>query len=286
MAKYLILDKSIFQGTSTTDLRQLAETHNVVLPETMLYECVTTEKREKVAILDRCRDVILAGAVFCPAISSVVHVEAKELRPYGPLVDPELGVAVRRTFQSNPRPYDPNGVERRSRNEQAFVDHIKTNIPMITDLLKADDPEGFQDEIDRWGDDIDGSRPERLQERIRFMDSVDLHKVANTMLPGMTSKPEEFCLSGDWISWHFVRVALVWLREREFCHQARGRMKRRDLEHDSCDIQYVTFLSRTDGLLMHDLLWQDIAKAAFPGKDVFSSLEEVPESYRCDWMEA
>jgi len=59
-------------------------------------------------------------------------------------------------------------------------------------------------------------------------------------------------------------------------------MKRRDIEHDSCDMQYVTFLSRTEGLLMRDLLWQDIAKAAFPDKDVFSSLEEVPESYRCD----
>jgi hypothetical protein len=34
---------------------------------------------------------------------------------------------------------------------------------------------------------------------------------------------------------------------------------------------------------MHDLFWQHLAKAAFPEKKVFSSLEEVPESYRCDW---
>jgi len=26
-----------------------------------------------------------------------------------------------------------------------------------------------------------------------------------------------------------------------------------------------------------------LTRAAFPEKDVFSSLEEVPESYRCDW---
>ncbi|MGE5295203.1 MAG: hypothetical protein ACM3VT_10280 [Solirubrobacterales bacterium] len=40
----------------------------------------------------------------------------------------------------------------------------------------------------------------------------------------------------------------------------------------------------TDALLSKDKGMGDLARAAFPEKDVFSSLEEVPESYRCDWM--
>jgi hypothetical protein len=282
MTKYLILDKSIFQGTSTRDLCKLAETHSVVIPETLFYECVTTEEREKGRMLDRCCQTVLAGAFFCPTLSSVVHTEAKELRPYGPLVDPQHSEAVRHSFRSNVKPYDLDGVERTQQNEQAFVDHMKSNIAKITDLIRANNRKALEEEIKGWGEDIDGSRIERLHEHIQLLNSVDLHGAANTLLPGMTSRPEEFCLSGDWISWHFVRVALLWILERSYCHQSRGRMRRRDLEHDSCDMQYVTFLSRMDGLLMRDLLWQDVAKIAFPEKDVFSSLEEVPESYRCD----
>jgi hypothetical protein len=284
--KYLILDKSILHGTSTADLREFVQAHSVIFPETLFYECVTTAREEKDAMLARCREVFLAGAHFCPTLSSIVHAEARELRPYGHPVNREHTAAVKQTLQSNVRPYDLYGVETKWQNEQAFVDHVRTNISRITDLAEADHPETLQDEIKRWGDDIDGSRLERLQDRVSFLDSKDLHEAANTLLSGMTSKPTEFCLSGDWISWHFVRVALLWLLEREFCHQVRRRMKRRDLEHDTCDMEYVTFLSRTDGLLMHDLLWQDIAKAAFREKDVFSSLEEVPESYRCDWAAA
>lgn len=49
-------------------------------------------------------------------------------------------------------------------------------------------------------------------------------------------------------------------------------------------MEYVLLLSRADGITTCDKeLVEPLARAAFPGKDVFSSLEEVPESYRCDW---
>jgi hypothetical protein len=55
-------------------------------------------------------------------------------------------------------------------------------------------------------------------------------------------------------------------------------------EHDYQDIEYVLLLSRADGIITRDKkLVEPLARAAFPEKDVFSSLEEVPESYRCDW---
>ena len=116
-----------------------------------------------------------------------------------------------------------------------------------------------------------------------FVDSQDLHDVASKMFAETTCCPEAFCLSREWIAWQFLRVFSIWVLERAFLHQLRGTMKRRELEHDWADMSYVTFLSRADGLLMHDRFWQDLARAVFPEKDVFSSLEEVPESYRCDW---
>jgi len=44
-------------------------------------------------------------------------------------------------------------------------------------------------------------------------------------------------------------------------------------------------LSRADCLLTSDEGCSRLAKAAFPEKDVFSSLEEVPEDYLVDWIE-
>jgi hypothetical protein len=55
-------------------------------------------------------------------------------------------------------------------------------------------------------------------------------------------------------------------------------------EHDLYDVEYVMLLSRADAILTKDeKLVGPLARAAFPQKDMFSSLEEVPESYRCDW---
>jgi hypothetical protein len=58
-------------------------------------------------------------------------------------------------------------------------------------------------------------------------------------------------------------------------------------EHDDQDSEYVLLLSRADAIVTRDRdLVEPLARAAFPEKDVFSSLEEVPESYRCDWADA
>jgi hypothetical protein len=58
------------------------------------------------------------------------------------------------------------------------------------------------------------------------------------------------------------------------------------VEHDLQDITYVLLLSRGDGLLTRDKdLVIPLAKAAFPEKDVFSSLEEVPKDYLGDWIQ-
>jgi hypothetical protein len=49
-------------------------------------------------------------------------------------------------------------------------------------------------------------------------------------------------------------------------------------------LEYVLLLARADAIITRDKkLVEPLARAAFPEKDVFSSLEEVPDSYRCDW---
>jgi hypothetical protein len=280
MVKHLILDKSLLRGTQTDVLCEFVKTHNVVLGGVLFYECVTTDEQRDV-LLHRCRQAVLAGAVFCPSLGSIIHSEARNLKPFGSIVDSRHNVVIRETFCNDAKPYDPEAVRRWSTDEKRFVDHVKNNIAACRKNQQA-----LQEEKKRWGDDIVASRPERLRDRAQEVDSRNLHDVGNKFFTGITDFPERFCLSEEWLTWQFTRVFGIWFLERAYLYQARGRMRRHDLEQDWADMGYVTLLARVDALLMHDDLWRDIAKAAFPEKDVFSSLEEVPESYRCDWVGA
>ena len=104
------------------------------------------------------------------------------------------------------------------------------------------------------------------------------------MFKGFTNRPEEFCLSDKWVSWHFLRLYLILLQERTFLRHTGDGSGQIAVEHDLQDITYVLLLTRADGLLTRDKgLVIPLAKAAFPDKVVFSSLDEVPEDYIGYW---
>jgi len=71
--------------------------------------------------------------------------------------------------------------------------------------------------------------------------------------------------------------------EHAFLRQTGDVSKIESFEHDIQDVKYVLLLSRADGLLTRDTGCSCLAKAAFPEKDVFSSLDEVPYEYLCHW---
>jgi hypothetical protein len=279
MTKYLIFDKTNLYA-STERLCRFVETHNVILPEVLFYECLTTQEQKRV-MLDRCRQMVLAGASLGPGMTRVLRTEATELRPYGLLVDGDHNDEIHQTFKEYSKPYDPKIVAAKCQEEREFVAWAKSNVELCTRHFKTHKQAVLQEEIGRWLE-IDQSRFMRLRERAEFLDTQDLHDAANTLLPGITHNPQKYCLSDAWVSWHFVRVALIWFMERAFLHQARGRLKKKDLCGDWADDNYVTLLCRAEGLVTNDRFWQDLTRAAFPEKDVFSSLEEVPESYRRD----
>jgi hypothetical protein len=90
--------------------------------------------------------------------------------------------------------------------------------------------------------------------------------------------------SSEWISWQYVRLLNVIVMFYQSLGAKGGFPQNERAEHDFQDMEYVLLLSRADGLLTRDKrLVKPLAKAAFPDKGVFSSLDEVPDSYRFDW---
>ena len=278
--KQLILDKSILCGTHKVGLTQFAGTHCVVLPEVLLYECATTQNARG-TILARCREMVLAGARVCPSLKTIVQHEAKSLAPYGQLADPVWNRKLAQTFNVEPRPYNFDVFERRCKEDKAFASVILRQIGSCDDSLQTECP-GVVEKVRQW-DHSKKSRCDRLRGWVGEGDSIDLHDAADRLLPKITEQPENYCLSDEWISWQLIRLFRLWWLECNFQHQAGREEKELNLEHDWQDLTYAALMGRVDALLTGDRFLQDLARAAFPDKDVFSSLDEVTEDYVCHW---
>jgi len=278
----LIIDKDVFRGTSTSKLEEFVQNIFLILPDVLYYECVTADERRE-ELLDRFRKVILAGGCICPSRNTIIQKEAENLSPYGPLVDIQEIPAVRQTFQENRRPYNSKDVEAAYKNELEMAQMIMDSADNFTEKLASEQPKLLTDI--RKCDNSKGGSLERLVKRAEFVDSQDIHSASKKLLKGITKFPEKYCLSDDWVSWHFLRLILILSMERTFLRHKGDTSGIIPVEHDIQDLIYVLLLSRADGLLTRDDGCKCLAKAAFPQKDVFSSLNEVPEEYLCHWSQ-
>lgn len=279
--KQIIIDKDAFIGIKFNDLCNFAQNYSLILPDVLYFECATTDKNKE-KLLDRFRTVILSGADICPSCKDIIQKEAKNLFPYGSLVDLKKARAVRKTFQLNSRPYSPQNAQEKLEEELDMARQVINTAEGFNEKLILEDPE-LLSEVRRW-DNSKNARPERFLKWAELVDTQNMHESAKIMLNSITVHPEKFCLSKEWISWHFLRLMHILIHERSFQRHTGGKSSESIIEHDLNDIEYVLFLSRADGLLTRDeKLVKPLAKAAFPEKDVFSSLDEVPDEYLCNW---
>jgi len=211
--KQLVIDKNVLQGTSIPSLCDFARSHFLILPDDLYYECASTDRMQQ-ELLDRFRDVILAGGCICPRRNKIIQDEAKSLSPYGALVDMNTISAVRQTFQENKRPYNPEEIETAYRDELKMAQIIINLAVSFTQKLASEQPELLAKM--KKCDSSKSARPKRLVKRAESVDSQDIHYASKRLLKGMTNHPDEFCLSDEWVSWHFLRLILILAFERTF----------------------------------------------------------------------
>jgi hypothetical protein len=147
-----------------------------------------------------------------------------------------------------------------------------------------------QEAVDKVGRDLAGefkAFPKDAPTRFRkILDEMlfDVQHWAATYYSQWITDPTKFCLSPEWMTWHEIRLLKAVFVEYTYLRQTSCAPSRENAEHDYQDMEYVLLLSRADAIITRDKkLVEPLARAAFPEKDVFSSLEDVPESYRCDW---
>jgi len=279
--KQIIVDKSAFIGINIDKLCDFAQNHLLLACDTLMYECATATKQEPRDMLHNYKRLIESGAYYCSCSVVFIQSEGKNCCSY-PWFLPDLDATEQiRTGKARLENVLDSAVP-----EKAFQSHCKIAKAMFVDLsdkLKR----GIDSERLEVGKEIKNlplDRLTRLQKLFEQIDTSDLHNmVVDSVLKDWIKNETKFCLSSEWISWQYVRLNYIIVWDYCYSRQMGGMPGNRRAEHDYQDMEYALLLSRADGLLTKDKKLAELAKAAFPKRNVVSSPEEIPEDYLCRW---
>jgi len=280
-SKQIVIDKDLFQGTPRDKLYSFAQNHFLVLSQ-ILYGEIITDSKNYERLLKRFRETILSGAYFCRSTRSMIKREGQSSQPYGFLSDLEETSDMRLHLRRGNRFIMRDEKEAAERNmDSARV--LLNNCTVVIQKLLLD----TITEADRNRVKLEGSKEDRLRFWVDKADVLDVHVVAASAFKNLVKSANRFSLSREWVSWQYIRLSTVLYLEYTFLRKGSGREKELvHAEHDLHDIEYVVLLNRADALLTGDKHFvKPLAKAAFPDKDVFSSLDEVPKDYICNWTQ-
>ncbi len=273
MPKLLVLDKSIFRGTSLTKLCRFAKSHHILAGNVLLIECLISPNRIDRNLLNRFQKLIKAGAMYTHLLFEIVNREKELLSPIKSIVDKNGTDTIRTSTLNDNEVYLKWGSEK----YQAQVG------PVVKDMLKLS--EYFYADIAKrkWLCRMrkeTNDKASRLRKWAKTMEPVVDNKVLKEWEPDVCSY-----ITHDWYTWHDYRLRCILSFEWAYQKAKSGQLPGFDkASHDFHDMQYVACLSRADGILTNDKdLVIPLAQAAFPEKDVFSSLDDVPDEYLYDW---
>jgi len=280
--KQIVIDKDVFVrllGKEFGAFRSFCGRCNLLLADTLLYECATTRRQNPERLLDKCEELLKSGASYCSMSRRFVEWEAWRCRPYPPvLADQELTDSVRHGEVSVSSLLRSDVLEHqrdsRTRAAQAMLAEFSTDCMVKLRSCVGD----VRGELKQ----IPNTPSKRIGLWLSRIDRMDIHAMALEALPsGWIRVKGEFCLSPAWVFWQHLRLVMVDIYE--YCYiRETGDPRDKWAEHDLQDIEYALLLSRADGIITTDKVLIRLVRAAFPEKDVFSSLDEVLPSYRWD----
>jgi hypothetical protein len=235
-------------------------------------------------LLERYEKLIREGACCCPHGQEFVEWEAQHCRPY-PWDLATAENATQRICRNEVQfddVFDPTetGKWERSRTRHARERYIELS-EMAKRWIDRDCPT-VREEIKAFPSD----RAARLRYIPDLVDTrFDIHDMATrSVRPDLVKQTEQFSPSDAWMTWHRMRLGSAVAIEYYYKRQTGGVSPESTAEHDDQDAEYVLLLSRADAILSMDRGLVALARAAFPEKDVFFSLN-VPKEYWCDWGE-
>ena len=276
MTKLLILDKSVFQGTARSELVRFVKCHRVILPHALCVECAISQKgnppkdsKDAMRLTQKLLDVVKSGAYAGKSPGKIVEEERSKNATIESLADMKETQTMREGILDE----EPDLEKVREECEKAFMP-ITDSVERWADqyhknIRKKKLEKDFRKEVD------EGDLVGRLR---KWLQSIDIAK--DDILDHFFGSGSN-AMSADRWEWQLLRLSLAWATELASKRNKSGSsFENYDISNDIFDIYYVSHLSQADGLVAGDKkLVRPLAMAAFPDKDVFCSIYDVPYRY-------
>jgi hypothetical protein len=287
MSKLLVIDKSVFHQTVlyATYAKQLAEfvkSHWVVFPHALGVECVTSDdkngqktSKDPIRLMEKLVDLVKAGAsIGLPPL--VIFKQEKETRKaVDSVIDCRGSNVVRSSTISLTKGKIRKEAQEANRAFKPMINYCRqiaetlhSNLVQRDSLTKA-----FREKANQ------GNLLDRLELWIENTD-VKRDEIVKSQLPAIS----EYVTDKDdqWFSWQLLRIYFAWGIEWASKRNQSGPSFRGDIENDFWDMEYVACLCKADGILTNDKkLVIPLVQTAFPARDVFSKIDDVPSDYQC-----
>ena len=276
MNKLLILDKSVFHGTACSKLIKFVKCHRVILPFTLYVECATSQKdnpsndfKNPERLMQKLLKVVKNGAYAGKSPAKIVEEERLRNATIESLVDMKQTQVMRESELDDEVDFE----EVRKECDKMFespTDFVKKWADQYYKTIgKKEKERDFRDEVDEV---------ELVGRLVKWLRAVNEKKDDILNLYGSNGRR---VVPADGWEWQMVRLCLSWGTEMAIKRNKSGiSFESYDISNDIFDIYYVSHLSQADGLIAGDKkLVRPLAIAAFPDKDVFSSIDEVPVRY-------
>jgi len=269
-----LLDKNVFVGTNQEELCKFVGSNNVILPETLFYECYTSSELSDKKFLKRLYQLLKGGAYVTYQLMQIIRDEGENLSLCSCIIDYSETDNLRARGFREEKTVGKAEIDEIKKDRSKMAISIKKLASTIYQKLKSDNLR----EIRR----LQMNRKERFRKWIEIADQNDIHDLAAESFREYVVDPKRFCLSTDWLSWHNMRLMYVFALEYSYLKITGHCPKDENAEHDLMDIEYLTFLARSDSFLTGDARLRELAEVAFPDKKVYLSIREVHnELNRC-----
>jgi hypothetical protein len=262
--KLLVVDKSVFHSLCSCEQKLCAfvKHYNVLLPHALAIECLISgsQSPDKDAreLISRFHAAIKAGANMGYSLRSLFIMERKTLHSALSVVDERATEQFRNGAPNTAPDFIKQEAQFARKDFEQIVESVlKVARALYDNLCK-------QEELSK---DIrkEKHRIRRFEKWIQCADK-SMKDILNRLFS------EEISSRADpkWITWQRARLYLTYSLDWVFIKNLPGSCEKEDISNNLYDIEYVTYLSRADGLLTNDKKLQvPLAKAAFPKKDLF-----------------
>ncbi|MQY61818.1 hypothetical protein GH146_00845 [archaeon] len=246
------------------------------MPHALCVECAISQKgnppkdsKDPKQLVQKLLDVVKNGAYAGKSPGKIVEEERSRNASIESLVDMKETQTMREGILDE----EPDLKKVREECEKAFkpiIDFVKEwTSKYHKNIRKKKLEKDFRGEVDEG--DLFG----RLGKWLHFTDKAKDDILDHLLGSGSNA------ISADRWEWQMLRLSLAWGTELASKRNKSGpSFETYDISNDIFDIFYVSHLSQADGLVSVDKrLMRPLAMAAFPSKDVFGSINDVPYRY-------